>query len=468
MRVVNVEPETETPVSFDVSCLGTGLEVRAPFTGLDVDSEVTAVVDGKPSPFNTWSSARVTRLSPGRYEVTLEGLAPNCRLDSPVKTRQVEVRLREVTPVDFPITCVSTHAVVLVTATTTGLDSDLDGYWVRVNQDVSHLSANLDFWSVLTPGGDGTVEIVDVSDHCVLIGEPVRTIHTTIGSTEVRDTARVSFEVTCGTRWAFAMVRNSSITLASADGQETHALEEGTGPAWSPDGRSLAYQCADRVCVKRMDGAHTTAPDLTSEYESSPAWLPDGRLSYLAYACDWYCYYYIIQGIRITSPSGLSTLWSIPESVTWMSEITWSPDGGSVAFTCDHGNRRDICRSLASGHNEFLTSSTPTSASWGPSWSPDGRRLVFATTKFSEVPELAILELGGALQRVKPGLGGEDPFWLPDGQRIIFSGAGQTERGLYLINIDGTGLVRLTSEQDYSSAWRPAAGGPLNPGIPGR
>ncbi|HKP29171.1 MAG TPA: hypothetical protein VJU15_07195 [Gemmatimonadales bacterium] len=450
---VNVVSGNEQVLRFEVICLATGVEVFVPQTGLDPAREVTALIDGTPVPFSTWSSARITRLAAGLHSVSLSGVAPNCRLDA-ANFKQVEVSLGQVTRVSFPLTCISINAVVLVTANTMGMDVDLDGYLVRVNQQVSRLSANLEQRSVLTPGGDGTVEIDDVAEHCVVLGGRVRNIHTTVGSVAVRDTARVSFEISCGERWAFAMVRNGLVTLASADGA-TYTLGEGISPAWSTDRRSLAFECSAQLCVQRMDGFRITAPTRESEYLSSPAWMPDGRLSFVGYTCDWYCYSYVLTGIHQVSIGGAEApaVLRIPAPVTWVQDLAWSPDGNWIAFTCDLPQRREICRMNVAGEMDVLTTSTY-HFSWGPSWSPDGQHIAFATTNYGEFPELAIMGPNRLVQRVKPGLYAEGPSWTPDG-RIVFAGAGPTDRGLYVINADGTGLERLTTGQDNEPAWRP-------------
>jgi Tol biopolymer transport system component len=40
------------------------------------------------------------------------------------------------------------------------------------------------------------------------------------------------------------------------------------------------------------------------------------------------------------------------------------------------------------------------------------------------------------------------PSWSPDGRRLLFSAAPKGIADVYVINVDGTGLVRLTRGQD--------------------
>jgi dipeptidyl aminopeptidase/acylaminoacyl peptidase len=52
-----------------------------------------------------------------------------------------------------------------------------------------------------------------------------------------------------------------------------------------------------------------------------------------------------------------------------------------------------------------------------------------------------------------------DPLWSPDGSRIAFFGLSGAERGLWVVNADGTGLTRLTTPgrrlSDHDIAWSP-------------
>jgi TolB protein len=50
-----------------------------------------------------------------------------------------------------------------------------------------------------------------------------------------------------------------------------------------------------------------------------------------------------------------------------------------------------------------------------------------------------------------------DPSWSPDGQRIAFSSERDGNLEIYVINIDGSGLTRLTDHpgDDSSPAWSP-------------
>lgn len=68
----------------------------------------------------------------------------------------------------------------------------------------------------------------------------------------------------------------------------------------------------------------------------------------------------------------------------------------------------------------------------------------------------------------------EDPSWSPDGSQIIFRGKSGNETGLYLINSDGTGLIKIGSSGNdqisFNPSWSPVSNkivchGPGNKGL---
>jgi TolB protein len=94
-----------------------------------------------------------------------------------------------------------------------------------------------------------------------------------------------------GTRFAyiyFTARSNFQIWIANANGANRHAIATDpagdTWPAWSPDGRWIAYKRGSPgdIWIMRPNGSSqqnlTTTPDLDEQF---PAWLPDGRLSFV-------------------------------------------------------------------------------------------------------------------------------------------------------------------------------------------
>lgn len=87
-----------------------------------------------------------------------------------------------------------------------------------------------------------------------------------------------------------------------------------------------------------------------------------------------------------------------------------------------------------------------------PSWSPDGRQLVFMTNPGGS-GQIWIANVDGTGHRKVTD--GRQPSWSPDGTRIAFSGG----ISIFVVNVDGSGPRRLTETDslaaDYAPAWSP-------------
>jgi Tol biopolymer transport system component len=135
----------------------------------------------------------------------------------------------------------------------------------------------------------------------------------------------------------------------------------------------------------------------------------------------------------------------------------WSPDGSRIAFALNEC-RVAIMNADGSGRT-VLPSETPGGCEAGPSFTPDGSRLVYERYDPPKDDAVWSMNLDGTDRRriTAPDVGGGDPNVSPDGETLSFLGGTAKVTALFTASLDGSNVLRVTPNPDiaYKHDWAP-------------
>lgn len=233
-------------------------------------------------------------------------------------------------------------------------------------------------------------------------------------------------------------------------------------PAWSPDGKRLAFSRhrGDKIFVMLCDADGSGEKRLTDrgDPEYDAVWSPDGKR--LAFAAD-----------KASPNQGDMEVYTIdatgkdirPLAVTQgmlshEESPAWSPDGKWIAYTSTRHGNQELYIARPDGKDEKRLTSDPATDAH-PAWSPDSKRIAFATDRWGGL-EIAVLDIdSGKLTRLTSSKGLDDyPAWSPDGKRIAFATNRDRDLEIYVMDADGRGAVNVSRHAGFDNfpTWTPA------------
>jgi len=184
----------------------------------------------------------------------------------------------------------------------------------------------------------------------------------------------------------------------------------------------------------------TTSPGDNAS-SSFPAWSPDGRSIAFILAVDGNADIAIMEA----DGSDIRRLTTHPAADLYP---TWSPDGRRIAFVSNRDGNREIYVMNADGSDQHNLSNHAAFDS-RPAWSPDGSLILFGSDRDQggrPTPNLYIMNQDGSGVRRLTNHQRADMVarFSPDGRLIVFASNRDGNQQIYTMNADGKGQTKLT------------------------
>jgi TolB protein len=133
----------------------------------------------------------------------------------------------------------------------------------------------------------------------------------------------------------------------------------------------------------------------------------------------------------------------------------WSPDGKKIVFASDRDGAMNLYVMDADGGNvKQITNGTDKSRC--PAWSPDGKKILFGRSVDTGCGIFVVDPDGGNLKQVGDA-DGWNPAWSPDGKKILFTSRRDGDGfRLYVMDPDGGNATQLTTNANPFGSVYPA------------
>lgn len=260
---------------------------------------------------------------------------------------------------------------------------------------------------------------------------------------------------------------NKEIWVMDYDGSNQHDITRlrtiALTPRWSPDASRIAFTCyvpgrngitSAQICVYSTALSHLISFPRFRGTNSSPAWSPDGQQIAFMSSQNGDPEIYVINSDgtrlhRITLAAGVNT------------SPAWNPKTGrQMVFVSDRGGDGVpvLYQMNTDGTNVSKIDLPDMGYVIDPAWSPNGQLIAFSWRRPSGNYDIYVMDIVShqLVELTKDEGRNERPSWAPDGRHLVFESTRTGTRQIWTMLADGSQPRQLTfGGENESPNWSP-------------
>jgi TolB protein len=257
---------------------------------------------------------------------------------------------------------------------------------------------------------------------------------------------------------------NKEIWVMDYDGANQHQITTlksiSLTPRWSPDSTRIAFTCyvpfrgitSAQICIYSADSNRLISFPRYRGTNSSPAWSPDGsQIAFMSsQGGDPEIYVSDLTGAhlhRVTFAAGVST------------SPAWNPKTGKqIVFVSDRAGSPILYLSNSDGSDVQKIDLPDKGYVIDPSWSPNAQLVAFSWRRPSGNYDIYAMDIVSheLVELTRDSGRNERPSWAPDGRHLVFESTRTGTRQIWSMLADGSQPRQLTYQgQNESPNWSP-------------
>jgi TolB protein len=269
------------------------------------------------------------------------------------------------------------------------------------------------------------------------------------------------------TQIAFISSRTGTkeVWLMDYDGSNQHPLTSlrtiSLMPRWSPDASRIAFTCyqplnrlvSAQICMYSMDAGKVISFPRFRGTNSAPAWSPDGTQLMFSSSME------STPDLYVTDINGNKPKRLTFSGVGGATSPAWNPKTGqTVVFVSDRGGIPKLYMMNADGTNVVNLDLPDKGYLIDPAWSPNGTLLAFSWRRPEGNYDIYVMEPTSQqiVELTRDAGRNERPSWAPDGRHIVFESTRSGQREIWTMLADGSQPRQLTTDgHNESPNWSP-------------